>query len=600
MRNCITEIWDSIKLMWELDRIVLIVTVIKAIIQAFPPFCGILLSAYILDGLTLGLDVSTLLWTTVFGVSGIFLLTIVNVYLDNITNVHTEICVRKFGLKKCERTLTMDYELLDSPKVHEILSRINLDNQWGAGFYSMIFGLPLLVRSIITFLTSMVILIPMFFKNTSFYSVWMLVFFSFLALIVLISGLFQTKVNTKIQVFLAEIGAKPNFYDYFVFRSLNNFKTGKDIRIYNAKELIKTYCEKDRTKQYIGKMTKSNAAIGFASGLSSGLFMTISYLFVVIRAVYGGFSIGAIVKYASTLYQFATALHNMMIIFDEYAKAAHRQESTMDYMDVSDVLYKGTLPVEKRDDNEYEFAFHNVSFKYPGGTDYVLKNVSISFRIGQRLAVVGMNGSGKTTLIKLLCRLYDPTDGEITLNGIDIKKYRYEEYVRIFSVVFQDFQLFSFPLGQNIAASVTVNQQKAEECLKRVGFWSRFTTMPQGLDTPLYKNFESDGVEISGGEAQKIALARALYKDAPFIILDEPTAALDPVAEYEIYTKFNEIVGDKTAIYISHRLSSCRFCDHIVVFDNGRIVQQGSHDALLREEGGKYQELWHAQAQYYV
>lgn len=216
------------------------------------------------------------------------------------------------------------------------------------------------------------------------------------------------------------------------------------------------------------------------------------------------------------------------------------------------------------------------------------------------MAVVGENGSGKTTFIKLLCRLYDPTEGKILLNGIDIKNYDYDEYLSIFSVVFQDFNLFAFSLGQNVATSVQYDAEFARECLEKAGFGERLATMPKGLETCLYKNFDEGGVEISGGEAQKIALARALYKNAPFIVLDEPTAALDPVAEYEIYSKFNELVGDKTAIYISHRLSSCRFCEDIAVFENGAIVQRGSHEELIADAHGKYYELWNAQAQYYV
>lgn len=210
-----------------------------------------------------------------------------------------------------------------------------------------------------------------------------------------------------------------------------------------------------------------------------------------------------------------------------------------------------------------------------------------------------MNGSGKTTMIKLLCRLYDPTEGFITLNSIDIKKYDYEEYLSLFSVVFQDFKLFSYTLGQNVAADIDYNSERAEECLVKSGFSERFFKLPKKLDTCLYKDFEEDGMEISGGEAQKNAIARALYKDALFIILDEPTAALDPIAEFEIYSKFNDIVGEKTAIYISHRLSSCRFCDDIAVFDEGKMIQRGSHDTLIMDVEGKYYELWDAQAQYY-
>ena len=223
----------------------------------------------------------------------------------------------------------------------------------------------------------------------------------------------------------------------------------------------------------------------------------------------------------------------------------------------------------------------------------------MKFRVGERLAVVGMNGSGKTTFIKLLCRLYDPTEGEILLNGIDIKKYDYKEYMSVFSVVFQDFVLFSYPLGENVAAKTNYDQSLVKRCLTDSGFGERLQEMQEGLNTCLYKDFSENGAEISGGEAQKIALARALYKDAPFIVLDEPTAALDPVAEAEVYSNFNKIVGDKTVIYISHRLSSCRFCDEIAVFDNGQIVQQGSHDKLVADENGQYHKLWYAQAQYY-
>ena len=213
---------------------------------------------------------------------------------------------------------------------------------------------------------------------------------------------------------------------------------------------------------------------------------------------------------------------------------------------------------------------------------------------------MGENGSGKTTFIKLLCRLYDPQQGQILLNGIDIRKYNYRDYMNIFSVVFQDFRLLSQTIGANVAGSADYDRARAEKALIDAGFGERLETLPKGMDTMLYKNFDDEGVEPSGGEAQKIAIARALYKDAPFIILDEPTAALDPIAEAEIYEKFNEISGDRTAIYISHRLSSCKFCDEIAVFDKGMVIQQGKHEDLLKDPDGKYSELWNAQAQYYT
>ncbi len=198
-----------------------------------------------------------------------------------------------------------------------------------------------------------------------------------------------------------------------------------------------------------------------------------------------------------------------------------------------------------------------------------------------------------------MCRLYDPTEGEIFLNGIDIKKYDYKEYLSLFSVVFQDFKIPAFPLGQNVAASVEYNREKAEDALRRAGLSKLLEKLPYGLDTPVYTDFDKNGVDISGGEAQKVAIARALYHDTPFVILDEPTAALDPLAEYEIYSKFDELVGTKTAVYISHRLSSCQFCNDILVIDEGRAVQRGEHNSLIKEKDGLYYKLWNTQAKYY-
>ncbi|MBO7639119.1 MAG: ABC transporter ATP-binding protein, partial [Treponema sp.] len=191
------------------------------------------------------------------------------------------------------------------------------------------------------------------------------------------------------------------------------------------------------------------------------------------------------------------------------------------------------------------------------------------------------------------------TECQILLNGVDIRYYDYQDYAKLFAIVFQDFNLFSFPLGENVASSVEYDRERAVKCLEDAGFKERLDKMEKGLDTPLYQYDDENGVEISGGEAQKIAIARTLYKDAPFVIMDEPTSALDPVAEFEIYQRFDQMVEGKTSIYISHRMSSCRFCDNIIVFDEGKIVEQGNHDKLM-SNGGLYSELWNAQAQYYA
>ena len=344
-------------------------------------------------------------------------------------------------------------------------------------------------------------------------------------------------------------------------------------------------------------------SVGICQGLSSAVSALLSglvYVFVCLKALGGAFGIGAVTQYVGAITALSTNISSLLQTVGHMRTNADFLKKIYEFIDIPNSMYQGSLTTEKRSDRQYEVEFRNVSFKYPGSELYALRNVNMKFKVGKRLAVVGENGSGKTTFIKLLCRLYDPTEGEILLNGIDIRKYNYRDYMDIFSVVFQDFQLISEPLGENVAGSCRYDRDKARKALVSAGFGDRLATLDKGLDTYLYKDMDKNGVDISGGEAQKIAIARALYKDAPFIILDEPTAALDPIAEAEIYSKFNDIAGDKTAIYISHRLSSCKFCDEIAVFHDGGVIQQGSHDSLLSDESGKYYELWNAQAQYYT
>ena len=388
---------------------------------------------------------------------------------------------------------------------------------------------------------------------------------------------------------------------FFGHELYTNLERAKDVRIYRQDTLA---IKKIEELEAWGKAEKKNsfhmAFFPSVAGFIVGLGNCACYLFVAIKAFLGAYGVGSVVQYVSVLTRLGDGIRDLMFMVSDNELYCAHLKKMYDYLDIPNHMYQGSLTVEKREDNEYYIEFRNVSFKYPRTENYVLRNVNLKFKIGEKLAVVGMNGSGKTTFIKLLCRLYDPTEGEILLNNVDIRKYDYKEYMSIFSVVFQDFKLFSFGLGQNVSASFHYNEELAKRCLEKAGFYERLQSMKKGLETSIYKDLDEEGVEISGGEAQKIALARALYKNAPFIILDEPTAALDPIAEYEVYSKFNEIVQDKTAIYISHRLSSGRFCDIIAVFDGGQIVQRGVHDRLLQDTHGKYYELWNAQAQYYT
>lgn len=323
-----------------------------------------------------------------------------------------------------------------------------------------------------------------------------------------------------------------------------------------------------------------------------------TYALIGIRVILGFLPVGSIIQLSSALSQLLTNLPDLIQHVSMILSQPQALVDFYEFMDLPEEKSVGTLPVEKRLDNEYELAVKDLSFAYPDTDELILKDLNIDFEVGKKYAIVGENGSGKTTFIKLLMRLYEPSNGEVLLNKIDANKYKLTEYFQLFSVVFQDFRLLGLNLGQNIAVNQSYDAELAMSNLKEVDLDDFINTLPKGLNTHLGKEFDNSGVQFSGGQSQKVAMARALYKDSPVMILDEPTAALDPVAEFEIYQKFDEIVEDKTAFYISHRLSSCRFCDEILVFDNGEIVQRGSHEELV-DKPGKYHDLWHAQAQYY-
>lgn len=393
----------------------------------------------------------------------------------------------------------------------------------------------------------------------------------------------------------------------FSFWGFLGFKAemAADMRMYSQEKMCERFTgDKTGVFNSNGIFAKYSRGKGgfltIASAAVAVVYVGIVYGFVCLKAWAGAFGLGAVTQYIAAITQTTSGISSVFSVISDIRNNAVFLQQVFDFLDMPNEMYQGSLTVEKRRDRKYEVEFRDVSFRYPGSKTYALSHVNMKFEIGRRMAVVGMNGSGKTTFIKLLCRLYDPTEGEILLNGIDIRKYNYAEYMMIFSVVFQDFSLFALTLAENVAAGESYDRARVLDCLDKAGFSDRLSSLPDGIETYLYKDFNKDGINVSGGEAQKIAIARTLYKDAPFIILDEPTAALDPIAEAEIYGKFNEIVGDKTAIYISHRLSSCKFCDEILVFDEGAVIQQGSHEALVADHGGKYYELWQAQAQYYT
>jgi len=520
----------------------------------------------------------------------------------------------KYDWLNSEKMLDMDFADIDDTKTHDLLSTIRQNqNSGGWGISKVVGCYENLVSSVFIFIGGIALTVTLFTSKVP-ESAGAYTILNYPLFVLLIAGVMLAVTyiapalsNKAKSYWAANAGLHRLGNRLFSFFGWLGGKRelAEDVRMYRQ-DIICDRHNSNKEGAFCSKGTfarLSKGAKGLYMAAASGvsvIFTGIVYAFVCLKALAGAFGLGSVTQYVASVTKAANGVSSFISSIGDMQANAAFLSLNFKFVDIPNSMYKGTLTVEKRRDRKYEVEFRNVSFRYPNTETNVLHNVSLKFRVGERLAVVGMNGSGKTTFIKLLCRLYDPTEGEILLNGIDIRKYNYQEYMSLFAVVFQDFKLFSLKLGENVASGTGFDNGLVTECLQKVGFGERLAKMPKGLDTYLYTDYDKDGVNVSGGEGQKIAIARALYKNAPFIILDEPTAALDPVAEAEVYSKFDEIAGDKTAVYISHRLSSCKFCDEIAVFHEGKVVQQGTHESLVSDESGKYYELWNAQAQYYT
>lgn len=587
-------------------------SLIKGLLEALSPFVNIYMSGRIINALTARRDLRDLLVLVLLTVGANLAITLFVSIVNRPVGVLTNLFRGKTTYLINQKLDQLDYQSVEDPGIQRMRQRLHDFQNWSSlGLSKLFHRFGPLTKHFFVVVFSVAVVLGAFTaaparhaRNWTFVSSPL--FSGLVVLFICLNVVFSMVLNARATKATYEVGkgfiSSNRVFGYYA-ELIGNYRMGKDIRLYNQKDLIMREGWEGmftHGMRIFHKMIAFETRYANLNVLLSTLVSGLVYAFVALRALSGLYSIGSIVQYVGSIQQLIGGFSGFMTIIAEFRANDEALQLFYQFLDLQSPMRKGTLPIEKRDDNEYAIEFHNVSFRYPGSQVCALRNLNLKLNIGQKLAVVGMNGSGKTTMIKLLCRLYDPTEGEITLNGIDIRKYDYAEYMAIFSVVFQDFKLFSLPLGQNVAADTAYDQQRVEACLDAAGFGDRYAQMPDGTETNLYKDFAENGVEISGGEAQKIALARALHKDAPFVVLDEPTAALDPIAEFEIYAKFDTLVGGKTAIYISHRLSSCRFCDDIAVFHKGELVQRGSHDQLVTDKDGKYYALWHAQAQYYV
>lgn len=392
---------------------------------------------------------------------------------------------------------------------------------------------------------------------------------------------------------------------YYFAETTRDFNYAKDIRLFGMADWIeRTWNDINvvffkACKRHHNKWTWCEVKMSTVRLIQNGILYTVLIYMILNK----GMSIADFVLYIGLVASFSESMTDFfsnMVWMNMNKMNMDDFRTFMDWTEDAPDADKGEGTRKEIDLPKYEFVFEHVSFKYPGHDKYVIKDLNLTISAGMKLAVVGVNGAGKTTLTKLLMRLYEPTEGRILLNGVDVKMYDRETYYRIFAPVFQNVEVFAFPIWENISMrkEADTDMETVKEVLKTSGLDSKISQYEKGIDTQLLKIFDSNGIDLSGGERQRLAMARALYQNRNVIILDEPTAALDALAEDRMYQEFNRMVEGKTSIFISHRLSSTRFCDKIVLFEDGRAAEIGTHDELM-EKHGKYANMYHVQAQYY-
>jgi len=490
-----------------------------------------------------------------------------------------------------KKSMELKYETTENKEILDRLSdaRTGTDESYSGGSKGMFESLAGIISSIAVLSISAVLVL----KYT-----WIPIVI--VVLNVCLNAFFESRLS-GIKMEQISLLAKNDRAYFYLLHNLSDIKYGKDIRLFGAGKMMLGRVDEFNDRQSEISRTHAKRAQVYVTGSKINLAVTASltYLILAVMVIDKKISIGDFTMLSTAVTTIVSSINTVLKALLELKKFCGYTDKYIRYVEGNEYEEKGSKAVDSSDGIVIEYK--NVSFRYPGSSSFALKNVSAVIKNGERLSVVGLNGAGKTTFIKLLCRLYEPTEGEILLNGVNIYDYDYGSYMKQLSVVFQDFCLLGFSIKENLICDRPEKVQDSElmPLVERVGLKDKVDSLPMGLMTPVFRYYDQSGFEPSGGEQQKIAMARALYKDGPVLILDEPTAALDPVAEKEIYEQFNSMVRNKTAIFISHRLASCRFCDRLLVFKDGEIVERGTHDSLMAVPNGLYAQMYGSQEKMY-
>lgn len=597
-----------ISLIRELDAFFLPLVLVKNLLEAVIPYLNILLPSFIVNLLyeqASAAEIFTFLLVFFLVLLAVRLLFFV---LKRQLEIKKNCICNAYSVKKIEKIFYVQFDHLETAAFEKILQGIRYNDEMFGAFQNYMEELEKICRSVFQIVTALGIFIWMTMsvaqaalaKELSM-AVCGLLGGTLLSVALMV--LIQRAVNQKMPALMDKIVDINTIFMVLYEDVVQNYQKGKDVRLFGMDRLIVDEGEKMIAgfAPHAKKQIWLSQAAGMAGSILSLVIGGISFVVMGSFALKGAIAPGNVISFAGSVQQLSTAVIGIAFSFGSLNLWNVRMDAAFELFGLK----------EERDTAESgdtggklyaleNIAFDDVSFRYPEGEEDILKHVSLTIERGEKIAVVGPNGSGKSTFIKLLCGLYQPTGGRILINGRDRAELSFRQRRECFAAVYQDFTLFSFTVGENIVLGEVKDTEKMERVFQRLKLNEKVERMKQGADTYLYQDYGEEGREVSGGEAQKLAICRALYRDTSFVVLDEPTAALDPVSEYEIYKDFQMLVEDKTAVFVSHRLSSCRFCERIFVFARGTLVQQGSHAQLLAEPDGLYRTLWDAQAQYYV
>ncbi|MDE7326159.1 MAG: ABC transporter ATP-binding protein/permease, partial [Lachnospiraceae bacterium] len=567
-----------------------------------------------------------LFWFCLFAVGGTFLLSVLKYVQDAKVAVGYSCLFSVHEICLTQKNHRLPYEVLEMPETERLREQVSGSiSVSGAGMASLYWDMEVVITNL--FKAIMAILLGANFFKTLFMVPFMVqggegsrLLFPALLFLVGICVFVSCKMAGKhfdVSFEVFEKGAQYSRYgEFYTMNYLPDENAAMDARIFSQEGIILRESQEKCYQRFAAGKRREIRAVNWYDGirlLSVCFCGAATYALVGYMALSHSIGAGEVVAAYASVTMLISALSELAQIFTDLRNNNEHLLNYFKFMDLSEkedeipplVKCDGRIIGRERALHRGEkdcfpgIRFEHVSFRYPDSEAWALYDFCLDIRTGEKLALVGENGSGKTSFVKLLCRLYRPTQGRILLDGLNIWDYPWEEYQKRLAAVFQDFSLFAFPIAENVAASDSYGKERVEGALKEAGLWEKVKGLPKGIAQPLFHHFCEEGCDLSGGEAQKLAIARAVYKDADIMILDEPTAALDPFAEAEIYKNFGTMSEGKTALLISHRLSSCKSCDRVAVFQEGRLVQLGSHKELLLQEGKEYARLWEAQAQYY-